>query len=135
MEDKPSIPAAIVRIVVGLVFVFTGFSKFASHATEARHFRHWGLPAPSAFVYGVGVVELLAGVVLVLGLAPRLAALVLIVDMLGAMATAGRVDGGVHLIVPALLIVGCLIVIGSGGGRWALVDRLDPAPPRILVRE
>jgi uncharacterized membrane protein YphA (DoxX/SURF4 family) len=135
VEDKPSVMAGIVRILVGLVFVFTGLSKFASHASATRHFRHWGLPAPSAFSYGVGLVELVAGVILVLGLAPRLAALVLTVDMLGAMATAGRIDGGQHLIVPPLLILGCLVIIGSGGGRWALVDRLDPAPPRILVRE
>jgi uncharacterized membrane protein YphA (DoxX/SURF4 family) len=135
VEDKPSIPAAILRILVGAVFIFTGFSKFASHASETRHFRHWGLPAPSGFVYVIGLIELVAGIVMVLGLAPRLAGLVLIADMLGAMATAGRVDGAQHLIVPPLLIIACLIIIGSGGGRWALVDRLDPAPPRILVRE
>ena len=135
MEDKPSIPAAILRIAVGFVFIYTGFSKFASHASETRNFRHWGVPAPSSFVYLIGLVEIVAGVVLVLGLAPRLAALVLIVDMLAAMATAGRIDGGLHLIVPPLLIIACLIIIGSGGGRWALVDRLDPSPPRILVRE
>jgi uncharacterized membrane protein YphA (DoxX/SURF4 family) len=135
VEDKPSIPAAILRIAVGLTFVYTGFSKFASHASQTRHFRHWGVPAPSSLVYLIGLVEIVAGVVLVLGLAPRLAALVLIVDMLAAMATAGRIDGGFHLIVPPLLIIACLIIIGSGGGRWALVDRLDPAQPRILVRE
>jgi hypothetical protein len=33
-----------------------------------------------------------------------------------------------------LLGVLCLILLIAGGGRWALVDRLDPAPPRQLIR-
>ena len=45
---------------VGRVLVVTEISKCASHATEARRFRDGGLPAPSAFAYGVGVVELVA---------------------------------------------------------------------------
>ena len=68
------------------------------------------------------------------GILPRFAALVLGLDMLGAILTAGRIDGGPHLILPPLLGVLCLIIVIAGGGRWALVDRIDPAPPRRLLR-
>ena len=48
------------------------------------------------------------------------------VDMLGAVATAGRVDGGPHLVVPPVLALLCLVLVARGGGRWQLLDRLDP---------
>jgi uncharacterized membrane protein YphA (DoxX/SURF4 family) len=119
---------ALIRVAVGAVFLVTGSAKFARHAAEVKDFRHWGLPSPDLFVYAVGVVELLFGLLLLTGLATRLAALVLLVDMLGAVATAGRVDHGAHLVVPPVLALLCLVLAARGGGAWQLVDRIDPPP-------
>ena len=116
------------RIVVGLAFIAAGLEKLTNHAQSASDFDRWGLPSPSTCV------EIVFGVVLILGILPRFAALVLGCDMLGAILTAGRIDGGPHLILPPLLGGLCLILLIAGGGRWALVDRLDPAPPRRLLR-
>ena len=63
---------------------------------------------------------------MLLGLATRLGALVLCVAMLGAVATAGRVDGGFHLVAPPVLALFCLVLVARGGGRWQLLDRVDP---------
>ena len=46
--------------------------------------------------------------------------------MLGAVATAGRIDGGPHLVVPPVLALLCLVLVARGGGRWQLLDRIDP---------
>ena len=101
-------------------------------------------PAIIVFGLGIGVLVGMTGMgggslmtpllILIFGILPRFAALVLLCDMIGALATAGRIDGGPHLILPPLLGVLCLILLIAGGGRWALVDRLDPAPPRQLIR-
>jgi putative oxidoreductase len=134
VEDRPSIPLALMRIVVGIAFIAAGAVKLSNHAQSASDFDRWGLPSPSAFSYAISTMEIVFGVVLILGILPRFAALVLGCDMVGALLTAGRIDGGPHLILPPLLGVLCLILLISGGGRWALVDRLDPAPPRRLLR-
>lgn len=134
MEDRPSIPLALMRIVVGIAFIAAGAEKLSNHAQSASDFGRWGLPSPSAFSYAISAVEIVFGVVLILGILPRFAALVLGGDMVGALLTAGRIDGGPHVILPPLLGVLCLILLIAGGGRWALVDRIDPAPPRRLLR-
>ena len=72
------------------------------------------------------MLEVVCGLLILLGLATRLGALIVGVDMLGAVATAGRVDGGPHLVVPPVLALLCLVLVARGGGRWQLLDRLDP---------
>jgi uncharacterized membrane protein YphA (DoxX/SURF4 family) len=117
---------ALLRIAVGVVFIGAGVQKLSHRATATAHFHHWGLPSPSTFSAVVSVLEIVCGLLLVLGLATRLAALILCVDMLGAVATAGRVDGGVHLVGPPVLALLCLVLVARGGGRWQLLDRIDP---------
>jgi uncharacterized membrane protein YphA (DoxX/SURF4 family) len=63
---------------------------------------------------------------LVLGVAARLVALLALVVCLVAVATAGRVEGGLALWGPAALAVGCLLVVWRGGGGAQLLNRIDP---------
>ena len=132
MEDKPSIMAAFLRVIVGAGFIALGVERFLRHDTAMDDLQRWGVPQPSAGVYVLGGIEVVCGVLLVLGLLPRLAALILAIEMVAAMFVAGRVDGVLYLLVPGLILIFLLILIGSGGGRWTLVDRIDPAPPRRL---
>ena len=67
------------------------------------------------------------GLLLVVGIAPRLVALVLLAVVLAIVATIGRVDGGVPLIGGAVLAVALLVIVGRGGGPGTLLDRVDPA--------
>ena len=68
------------------------------------------------------------------GLAPRLAAWLILIEAGLVMFVGGRTDGGFYLTLPPVIIVLCLIVIGAGGGRWALLDRVDPPRQRRLER-
>jgi uncharacterized membrane protein YphA (DoxX/SURF4 family) len=116
----------VVRIAVGAIFITQGAMKFSRHAHEKALFAHWGLPAPGIAVWVVGALEVVFGVLLLTGLATRLAALVLLCEMLGAFATAGRIDGGEYLIAPPLIALACILLAARGGGAWQLVDRVDP---------
>jgi putative oxidoreductase len=118
---------ALVRALVGLAFLATGAGKFLHHAAEARSFAHWGLPMADRTVYVIGVLELVGGLVVLLGLVTRLGALLLLLDMLGALATAGRIDHGFHIGAPLVLGTLCLVLVARGGGRWQLLDTVDPA--------
>jgi len=117
---------ALLRIAIGLVFIGAGVHKLQDRATSNANFDHWGLPAPSTAVLVVSALEIVCGLLILLGLATRLGALLLCLDMLGAVATAGRIDGGVHLVAPPVLALLCLVLVARGGGRWQLLDRLDP---------
>jgi uncharacterized membrane protein YphA (DoxX/SURF4 family) len=138
--------AGLLRIVVGAVFAFGfGIAKFSDHAREVRDFRDWDIPAASASVYLVGLVELVVGLMLLFGLLTRVASLVLAALMVGAILTAGRVEGfGFHTTVPPLLILVLLFVFYAGGGPVALdrimerrlgrrADDLDADPPERKI--
>jgi uncharacterized membrane protein YphA (DoxX/SURF4 family) len=92
------------------------------------------VPAPDAAVYGVGVVELLCGLLLIVGLMTRPAAAALALTLVGAIATAGRVEGGsFNLGVAPTLLVAMVVLLWAGSGRLALdavLERTISSAPR-----
>jgi uncharacterized membrane protein YphA (DoxX/SURF4 family) len=83
-------PAAVVlvRLLVGGVFVSEGIQKFLyPEALGVGRFVKIGIPAPALMAPFVGVVEIVCGVLLVVGLLTRVAAIPLIIDMFVAIGT------------------------------------------------
>lgn len=81
-------PAAVVliRLYVGIVFAAEGALKFLRPETlGAGRFRRAGIPASDFFASLDGVAEIACGAMLLAGLLTRLAAVPMIVDMLGAL--------------------------------------------------
>ena len=115
-----------VRVLTGVAAILVAVLDAIGHATIVRHAASWSLPAPSITVWLGTVLLLLLGIGLVLGLASRLCALLLLVVALVIVATAGRSEGGAPLYGGALLALGCLLVVARGGGRPQLLDRVDP---------
>jgi putative oxidoreductase len=112
-----------VRIVTGVLFVSFSLGKFVDHARESADFDHYGIPAPQVTTYLVGTLELVCGVLLVVGLLTRPAAAVLAANLVGAISTAGRVDGGTfHLGVGPAMLVAMVFLVWAGCGYLA-VDR------------
>lgn len=119
----PQYALTAVRGLVGVAFVLSGLPKLGTPDAAVAAFDRWGLPAPELFIPGLGVVEIVAGVLLVLGVVTRYAALLLAATMVGAILTAGLVEGGLHLVVPPILGLLCLLVAVVGGGAWQLGRR------------
>jgi putative oxidoreductase len=114
----------VVRVGTGVLFVTFSLGKFVDHASESADFDRYGVPAPEVATYFVGTLELVAGVLLVVGLLTRPAALLLALNLVGAIATAGRVDGGsFHLGVGPAMLFAMLYLVWAGSGRLAL-DRV-----------
>jgi putative oxidoreductase len=85
--DAPA-AALIIRTLVGAVFVSEGIQKFLfPDQLGVGRFRTIGIPAPEIMAPFVGTVEILGGALLLLGLLTRVAAGVLIINMLVAIAT------------------------------------------------
>ena len=122
-RTEGTVPLAI-RITTGVFFVAVSFAKFIDHAVETEEFEEYGVPVAGTAVIVVGIVELVGGLALVLGLLTRVAAFALAANMVGAVATAGRVEGGAfHLGVAPTVFVLMLVLLWAGPGRMSL-DRV-----------
>jgi len=114
-----------VRVVAGAIFVSVSTGKFVDHMQEAMDFKSYGVPIPDTAVYVVGVLELVCGLLLVIGLFTRVAALLLAANMVGAISTAGVMEGGsFHLGVAPALLVAMLFLLWAGPGAFALDNKL-----------
>jgi putative oxidoreductase len=120
-----SMGIAVLRIVVGIVFLVHGYQKvfkFGFHGVEGM-FAHMGIPAPAVAAIVVMIVELVGGILLVTGLATRIPAAFLAIDMLVAILAVHAKHGffnpmGVEF--PLTLLAGCLCLALSGGGAASL---------------
>ncbi len=111
----------MVRVVTGVLFVTFSLGKFVDHTQESADFDRYGIPAPEVATYLVGTLELLGGILLVVGLCTRPAAALLALNLMGAIATAGRVDGGTfHLGVAPAMLLAMLFLVWAGSGNLAL---------------
>jgi putative oxidoreductase len=84
--DPGALPkgAALGRGAAGLVFVVSGAVKFLHENQGAGRFAKIGFPEPAAVAGFVGAVEIVFGMLLLIGLFARVAALVLAADMVVA---------------------------------------------------
>ncbi len=94
VEDRPSIPVALMRVVVGAAFIVIAFQILSEHAQSTTDFQRWGFSSPSTFSYAFSGVTIVFALILILGILPRFAALVLLAEMVVATLTAGRIDHG-----------------------------------------
>jgi putative oxidoreductase len=110
MDKAKAIKAAkivgmwIPAILLVLIFAPQGWSKFSDTSGWANAFRNWGYP--DWFRITIGVMELAAVALLVLGRTAAFGAILIIIVMLGGMATHVIFDGGRHMtseVVPLVL--------------------------------
>ena len=80
----------VFRLYFGYQFFLTGSGKLGNVEGVARFFESLGIPAPGFHAYFVGGLEMVGGVLLILGLGSRLIAIPLSVSMVVAYLTADR---------------------------------------------
>jgi uncharacterized membrane protein YphA (DoxX/SURF4 family) len=129
----------VIRLAVGGVFFASGLIKFLYANQGAGRFAKLGIPAPELMANLVGVVEIAGGLLLAVGLATRLAAIPLLIDMLVAIGTsklpllfgpgpepvaaAPKVGLWAFLYQARLdstMLLSCLFLFAVGAGAWSL---------------
>ncbi len=78
----------VMRLVVGYVFMLTGWAKLNSLPQMIQNFSEWGIPFPEILTPFVAGVECFGGAMLILGLFTRIPAAMLTVVMIVAIKVA-----------------------------------------------
>src|SRR5437660_1749107 len=78
----------VMRLVVGYVFMLTGWGKLNNLPQMIQNFTEWGIPFPNILTPFVSGVECFGGIMLILGLFTRIPAAMLTVVMLVAIKSA-----------------------------------------------
>ena len=116
----------ILRIVVGIVFLVHGYQKLfhLGFHSVSDSFAHAGIPLPLVSAVVVTLVEFVGGILLVAGIAVRLAAALNAVDMMVAILVVhlrhgfGAQNGGFEY--PLTLLAATLCLALAGGGMFSL---------------
>lgn len=114
------LPPLAARLVVGWVFMWSGWQKLHNLPEMIENFRGWGIPNPEILTPFVSGVEFVGGLLLLLGLFTRIAAVPLVVVMAVAIVSAkwAQVDSLETLLgfeeVAYMALFGWLAVAGPG---------------------
>jgi putative oxidoreductase len=115
----------VLRVVVGIVFLVHGYQKlfkFGFHGV-AGMFGHMGIPLPAFFAVVVTLVEFVGGFLLIAGVATRVAAALIAIEMAVAVLVVHLKNGffnpgGIEFPLTLLAAAICLTI--AGGGAFSL---------------
>jgi putative oxidoreductase len=137
--DEPGAGLAVVRILIGLLFLAHGADILTAGMGRTKvFFKAFKVPAADLTTPLAGIVQTVGGLAMVVGLAADVAAWVLIALMVAAIyfvhgrfgfpninITGEHEDGSYQLGLPGFefnvaLIAGLLAVAVGGGGKWSI---------------
>jgi uncharacterized membrane protein YphA (DoxX/SURF4 family) len=152
MKDRMSAAIAVIRLLVGWVFLVEGILKFQlPDELGVGRFISIGIPAPEVMAPFVGVVEIVCGTLVLAGLATRFASIALAVDISVAIISTkipiwlGR--GFWRFTLPKLkhygflsmlheartdisMLLGLIFLLMVGAGAWSLDAKIWQSPKK-----
>jgi putative oxidoreductase len=114
------LPPLAARLVVGWVFMWSGWAKLNNLPQMIENFKGWGIPYPEIMTPFVSGVEFAGGLFLLLGLLTRISAVPLVIVMIVAIISAkwDQIDSLETLLgfeeVAYMALFGWLAVSGPG---------------------
>ena len=130
VSDRPLAGILLIRLAVGLIFFTQGILKFTDPNMGIVRFTRIGFPVPGFTAEFVGAFEIVCGLLVLLGLRTRVAALPLLIVISTAIATTKipelfRTGQGFWYMVSDArtdfaMLCSLLFLILAGGGSWSL---------------
>jgi putative oxidoreductase len=120
------LPPLLLRVVLGVTFLLTGWGKLHNLEQVTRFFDSLGIPAASVQAPFVATVEFVGGILILAGLGTRIAAVFLTAVMAVAIATAIWPKQSLTEVlasIEAVYLAGFVYLAIAGGGALSL-DRL-----------
>lgn len=116
---NPDVALLCLRIGSGALFIAHGWPKLSDLAGNVALWQHLHLPLPAVLGPVQAAVEFLGGILLLCGLLTRLVALLLVVDVVGAILVVD-IHTGAIIGLEWLAMWVSLALLGSGAGSWSL---------------
>ena len=122
---------AILRVVLGIAMLVHGWSKLSGGVDNVAGFfgGMLGIPAPGLMAWVVTIVELVGGILLVVGFLTHIAGVFIALDMLGAILFAYLLrgapfieNGQITWEREAVFAAAALCIVLAGPGAWAVDD-------------
>ena len=121
---------AILRIVLGIAMLLHGWGKLSGGVGGAAgFFGSLGIPAPGLMAWVVTIVELVGGILLVVGFLTQIAGLLIAIDMLGVILFAFLLrgvplleNGAITWEKEAVFGAAALCIALAGPGAWSVDD-------------
>jgi len=135
-----SAAALVGRILLSLIFILSGLTKFSEFSTTAEHVAEQGVVLAPLMLAIATMLELAGGIGLLLGFQTRLSALALIVFMVPVtliMHDFWQFEGQaqtqelVNFMKNLTITGGLVFAMAFGGGGWSLDARRTPQPARM----
>ncbi len=139
LSSSAPVATIVIRALVGGVFLLEGVKKFLFvEQWGAGRFARIGIPAPHIMGPFVGAVEIVGGLLLILGLLTRLAAIPLIIDISVAILStkvpillkSGFWPMEAEARTDYSMLLGLIFLLIVGAGPWSLDARLSRSPDR-----
>jgi putative oxidoreductase len=133
---------AILRIVLGIAMLVHGWSKLSGGVDNVAGFfgGMLGIPAPGLMAWVVTIVELVGGILLVVGFLTQIAGLLIALDMLGAILFAYLLrgapfieNGQISWEKEAVFAAAALCLALSGPGAWSVDDAVAENRTRAVT--
>lgn len=127
-----SVVPLVGRILVSLIFIFSGINKVAGFSMMAGYAAAKGMPAPSLMIAGALTVEILGGLAILTGFQTKLAAWVVFLFLIPttlmfhnfwAMQGADRMDNMGHFMKNLAIMGGLLFLASFGPGAYSIDNR------------
>lgn len=115
---------ALARAMLAAIFIISGYSKLMAVAGIAGMLQKAGFPEPRLSGYAVGALELVGGIMVLVGFKTRWAAAALFLFTAGTIFIAHKfwIDPGqqTQALKNLAMMGGLLLLVAHGGGRMSL---------------
>jgi putative oxidoreductase len=123
MENLKPMSLLLLRLALGGIFMYHGYSKlFTNHSADVTTFVHWGFPPYFATISGA--LEFFGGILLIVGLVTRIAALLLAIELGIALARVTIPQSGIYAVgkyeLPLMLCTAAFALATVGAGAASL---------------
>lgn len=118
------------RIMLAFIFVWAGLGKFLAWESSAAFMAAKGMSSIPLLLGAAALIELVAGIMLILGLRTRFAALILILfllpvtfifhDFWNLVDDRERIEQLIHFLSNVAIMGGLLSLVTVGPGSWAI---------------